>query len=158
MTPTNTCNNAVWYTSTNVEVQCLVENQPNTQLHVGYTDEDLRSEWLIDANGILTMKALKKNAKNTQTIETQDLAQALADWYNNLACKVEFAVQSRSDQCPVIPTFKTPESADYKGEATWTGTGTTSDTERLTAANQDQCVAKFRYHIDFYMIYTGTFK
>ena len=94
------------------------------------------------------MKALKKNAKNTQTIETQDLAQALADWYNNLACKVEFAVQSRDDQCPVIPTFKTPAVDDYKGiDTTWTGTGPTSNTERLTVANVDQCVAQFRYQI-----------
>ena len=137
MTPTNTCNNEVWYTSTNVEVQCLVDNQ-STDLHLGYTDEDLRSEWHIDSNGLLTMKALKKNAKNTQAIETQDLAQALADWYNNLACKVEFAVQSRNDQCPAIPTFRQPEVMDYKGRDS-------PAPERLTATNENECVAQFRY-------------
>ena len=83
------------------------------------------------------MKALKKNAKNTQAIETQDLAQALADWYNNLACKVEFAVQRRSE-CPAITTLKFPAWTDY-----WEGTGK----ERLTPKNEDLCVAQFRYRI-----------
>ena len=147
--PTNTCNNQVWYTSTNVEVQCLVENQ-STDLHLGYTDEDLRSEWHIDANGLLTMKALKKNAKNTQAIETQDLAQALADWYNNLACKVEFAVQKREDQCPAVPTFKTPAAAEYVGDIVWATTAGGSGNEPLFNkgngfSNEKDCVAKFRY-------------
>ena len=137
VTPLNTCNNQVWYTSTNSEVQCLIENFP-TDLHLGYTDENLRSEWKIDANGILTLKAFRKNAKNTPSIETQDLAQALADWYNNLACKVEFAVQRRNDQCPPIPTFRTPVILDYKGRDE-------VGAERLTWLNENECVARFRY-------------
>ena len=101
------------------------------------------------------MKALKKNAKNTQAIETQDLAQALADWYNNLACKVEFAVQKRDDQCPAIPTFKTPAAKEYLGETVWATTAQGSGHERLFdkngVSNEKDCVAKFRYDL----IYTG---
>ena len=82
-------------------------------------------------------------------IETQDLAQALADWYNNLACKVEFAVQKREDQCPAVPTFKTPTAAEYLGDTVWATTAGGSGNEPLFdkgngVSNEKDCVAKFR--------------
>ena len=95
------------------------------------------------------MKAFKKNAKNAQAIETQDLAQALADWYNNLACKIEFAVQSRTDQCPKVPSFRAAKATDYQGDLVWDKTVNTAGSgheplyEKTAGSNLNDCVAQF---------------
>ena len=97
------------------------------------------------------MKAFKKNAKNAQAIETQDLAQALADWYNNLACKIEFAVQSRDDQCPKVPSFRAATPTDYQGNAVWDKTvnkdasGHEPLYKKTSGENLNDCVAQFMY-------------